>query len=142
MSATANDVMFIIIMWPGVFRACEPGDEEGEPDLHEQHEEPGHEQPREVDRHSKVTGLARELVDADLAGRAPNRPRRGRSGGGDVVGSLPRLGAAASPPLPEYAAPTTINTTNVSRTIAKNFLPLDTATPSVPRRAAGWASQT
>ncbi len=52
-----------------VFRSGQSGDQERKADLHEQDQEPGDEQPGEVDRHPQVPGLVRQLVDPDLGDR-------------------------------------------------------------------------
>ena len=49
-----------------VLRTGESGHEEREPDLHEQHEEAGHEDPREVDRDAEVASVGRQRVEARL----------------------------------------------------------------------------
>ena len=61
---------------PGVFRPCEPGDEEREPHLHEQHEEAGEQEPGEVDRDRQVTDVVRQRL----------HPGRGQRHLGDAQG--------------------------------------------------------
>ncbi len=71
---------------PGVLRSREAGHEEREPDLHEQHEEAGDEQPGEVDRDPEVPGLVGQRLmpacDSGTfvsAGRRRGSPTRSRS---------------------------------------------------------------
>lgn len=73
----------------GVLRPGEARDEEREADLHEQHEEAGHEQPREVDGDAQVTGLVGQRVDALLRER-----HLALAGGRQVVADVPGLRTA------------------------------------------------
>ena len=57
--------MFIIIMWPAFFARVSPVTRNAKPDLHEQHEEAGDQQPREVDRDREVPGLVRQALHPD-----------------------------------------------------------------------------
>ena len=66
----------------GVLRPGEPGDQEREADLHEQHEEAGEQHPGEVDRDAEVPGLGRERVQAGLR---DGHAVAGRPGGAEIV---------------------------------------------------------
>ena len=63
-SAIANAARFIIIMWPAFLARVSPVTRNAKPDLHEQHEEAGEQQPREVDRHPEMARFVGEFVDA------------------------------------------------------------------------------
>ena len=66
---------------PGVFRPGEPGDEEREPHLHEQHEEAGEQEPREVDRDRQVTHVVRQRLHPGRGERHLGDPQRVVGGG-------------------------------------------------------------
>ena len=84
---------------PGVLRSREAGHQEREPDLHEQHEKAGEQQPREVDRDPEMPGLVRELVDPFLTQRDLLR-----AACREIVGDVARLrptGVGVVAPLPD-----------------------------------------
>ena len=81
----------------GVLRPGQAGDQEGEAHLHEQHEEPGEQQPGEVDRDPEVAGLVGQLVQARPARRVRPSVPAGAPVAVDVVVDPAGVGAGGVP---------------------------------------------